>query len=110
MVDVYTYDPKQPVPTLGGNLCCSDQFPPGAFDQSTLELREDILVYTSPALQQDLTVIGSVVLDFWAASSAVDTDFTAKLVDVHHDGYAHNILDRIVRARYRKGSKQPPSG
>jgi len=53
-------------------------------------------------------VVGMVKVEFWASSSARDTDFTAKLVDVHHDGVAHNVLDRVVRARFREGHKQPP--
>jgi putative CocE/NonD family hydrolase len=68
-----------------------------------------VLVYTSAPLKKDLTVIGSVRTTLWAVTSAPDTDFTAKLVDVHPDGYAQNILDRLVRARYRHGSKLPPS-
>jgi putative CocE/NonD family hydrolase len=108
--DTFTYDPLNPVPTLGGALCCNDQqFAPGAFDQSELELRDDILVYTSAPLAQDLTVVGPVTVDFWATSSARDTDFTAKLVDVRPDGVAHNILDRIINAGLRGGSKSTRS-
>jgi putative CocE/NonD family hydrolase len=104
------YDPRNPVPTVGGNMCCiNDLLASGAFDQSTVELRDDVLVYTSAPLGEDLVVIGSPKVRFWASSSARDTDFTAKLVDVHLDGFAHNVLDRIVRARYRNGSKLPPS-
>ena len=107
--DRFVYDPRDPVPTMGGNLCCGDFLRRGALDQSEVELREDVLVYTSAPLTEALTVIGPVTVTLWAASSAPDTDFTAKLVDVHLDGIAHNVLDRIVRARYRRGSKQPPS-
>jgi putative CocE/NonD family hydrolase len=110
--DRFTYDPRNPVPTLGGGLCCvtlGSYFPSGAQDQSSLEMRDDVLVYTSGPLTKDLAVVGSVKLKFWAKSSARDTDFTAKLVDVHPDGFAQNLLDRIVRARYRKGSKSLPS-
>ena len=109
--DRFTYDPKNPVPTRGGNMCCiNDLLPSGAFDQASIETRGDILVYTSAPLEKDLTVIGSVRVKLWATSSAPDTDFTAKLVDLHPgDGYAQNILDRIVRARFRWGSKLPPS-
>jgi uncharacterized protein len=103
--DTFLYDPLNPVPTIGGN----DAGPSGlaAVDQSTLELRKDVLVYTSAPLTETLTVIGPITVHFWAASSAPDTDFTAKVVDVHPDGYAHNVVDRIVRARYRSGSKSP---
>jgi putative CocE/NonD family hydrolase len=104
--DHYAFDPAHPVPTLGGNLCCNEALqPPGAFDQATLELRDDVLVYTSAPLAADLTVVGPVNLHFWAASSAPDTDFTAKLVDVRADGVAFNLLDRVVNAGLRRGSK-----
>lgn len=107
--DRFVYDPTRPVPTMGGALCCGDFLARGALDQATLELRPDILVYTSAPLPDDLAVIGSPLVTLWAASSASDTDFTAKLVDVHLDDIAHNVVDRIVRARFRQGSKQPPS-
>jgi putative CocE/NonD family hydrolase len=107
--DRFVYDPKDPVPTMGGNLCCGDFLMRGALDQSKIELRKDVLVYTSAPLTEDLAVVGPVTVKLWAASSARDTDFTAKLVDVHLDEIAHNVLDRIVRARFRNGSKRPPS-
>jgi putative CocE/NonD family hydrolase len=108
--DRFVYDPRNPVPTKGGNMCCAPTLlPAGAHDQTEVELRNDVLVYTSAPLEQDVAVIGPVSVKLWAKSSARDTDFTAKLVDVHLDGYAHNVLDRIVRARYRWGSKLPPS-
>ena len=100
--DEYVYDPADPVPTVGGNMCCTnDLLPSGAFDQREVEQRGDVLVYTSAPLEEDLTVIGPVRVDLWASSSAPDTDFTAKLVDVHLDGYAHNVSEGIIRARYR---------
>ena len=100
--DEYVYDPREPVPTAGGNMCCrNDMLPSGAFDQRTVERRGDVLVYTTEPLEEDLTVIGPVQVELWAASSARDTDFTAKLVDVHLDGYAHNVSEGIIRARYR---------
>lgn len=108
--DHFAYDPLNPVPTMGGNMCCDTSvLPAGAHDQSEIELRRDVLVYTSAPLDRDIAVIGPVSVQLWAKSSARDTDFTAKLVDVHLDGIAHNVLDRIVRARYRHGSKLPPS-
>lgn len=107
--DRFVYDPRDPVPTVGGNLCCEPALlPAGAHDQSQIELRGDVLVYTSAPLDEDLVAIGPVKVVLWASTSGPDTDFTAKLVDVHHDGIAHNVLDRIVRARFREGSKQPP--
>ena len=107
--DRFVYDPADPVPTMGGNLCCGDFLLRGAVDQSDIELRDDVLVYTSEPLAEDLAVIGPVTVRLWASSTARDTDFTAKLVDVHIDGIAHNVLDRIVRARYRNGSKSAAS-
>jgi len=108
--DRFVYDPRDPVPTKGGNMCCiNDLLASGAFDQSSIENRKDVLVYTGAPLDRDITVIGSVNVKLWAISSAPDTDFTAKLVDVHPDGYAQNVLDRLVRARFRFGSKLPAS-
>ena len=100
--DAYVYDPREPVPTVGGNMCCrNDRLASGAFDQRAVERRGDVLVYTTEPLDEDLTVIGPVQVELWASSSARDTDFTAKLVDVHLDGYAHNVSEGIVRARFR---------
>ena len=108
--DNFVYDPSNPVPTLGGDMCCINALlPSGAFDQATIEMRDDVLVYTSVPLTHDLAVVGPVKVKFWAKTSARDTDFTAKFVDVHPDGFAQNVLDRIVRARYRLGSNLPPS-
>ncbi|MDM0107696.1 CocE/NonD family hydrolase [Variovorax sp. J22R24] len=108
--DQFVYHPNDPVPTVGGNLCCQPQLlAAGAHDQTRVEARNDVLVYTSEPLAEDMAVIGPVKVVLWAASSARDTDFTAKLVDVHLDGFAHNVLDRLVRARFREGSKSPPS-
>ena len=105
--DEYVYDPANPVPTVGGNMCCTnDLLPSGAFDQREVEQRDDVLVYTTPPLDEDLTVIGPVRVELWAASSAPDTDFTAKLVDVHPDGYAHNVSEGIIRARYRNSDQR----
>jgi putative CocE/NonD family hydrolase len=108
--DTFVYDPSHPVPTVGGAMCCNSVLvPEGARDQNAVERRNDVLVYTSDVLANDLAVIGTVNADFWAATSARDTDFTVKLVDLHPDGHSHNVLDRIVRARLRLGSKLPPS-
>jgi len=102
------YSPSNPVPTIGGPLCCdSTHLEPGARDQRTAEGRDDVLVYSTPALTQDLEVTGPVQLDLFASSSAVDTDFTAKLVDVSPDGFAQNLTEGIVRARYRDSQAQP---
>lgn len=102
--DRFTYDPNNPVPTQGGNSCCTPQIvPEGAWDQRKIEARQDVLVYTGAALEKDLEVTGPVKVVLYASSSAPDTDFTAKLVDVYPDGYAQNVTDGIIRARYRNG-------
>jgi len=108
--DHFDYDPTNPVPTTGGNMCCI-MVPglEGAQDQTQVELRPDVLVYSSAPLAQDAAVIGPVEVSLWAETSAADTDFTAKLVDVHLDGASNNVLDRVVRAKYRDGSKLRPS-
>ena len=106
--DHYVYDPVDPAPTIGGPLCCdSKHLKPGPRDQRPLEARDDVLVYSTPPLAQDLEVTGPVRLDLYASSSAVDTDFTAKLVDVAPDGFAQNLTEGIVRARYRDSQEQP---
>ncbi|MEE9247804.1 MAG: CocE/NonD family hydrolase, partial [Dehalococcoidia bacterium] len=100
--DVFLYNPVNPVPTRGGGLCCHEAaYPPGAFDQREIESRADVLVYSTPPLEKDLEVTGPVTVTLWAASSAVDTDFTAKLVDLCPCGGAINLIDGIIRARYR---------
>ncbi len=102
--DSYLYDPRNPVPTRGGDLCCWDlELPPGAFDQRPIEARQDVLVYTTPPLEKDLEVTGPITVTLFASSSARDTDFTGKLVDVLPDGYARNLTEGIIRARYREG-------
>jgi putative CocE/NonD family hydrolase len=106
--DVYLYDPFHPVPTAGGQLCCyPSQLAPGAFDQRAVEQRMDVLVFKTPPLEQDVEVTGPVTLTLWASTSAADTDFTAKLVDVYPDGYTRNLTDGIIRARYRQGTDRP---
>jgi hypothetical protein len=102
----FVYDPADPVPTNGGNLCCDPQhFPPGPFDQRPNESRDDVLVYSTPVLQEDVEVTGPVTADLYISSSAVDTDFTAKLVDVWPNGFAENLADGILRARYRNSAE-----
>jgi hypothetical protein len=101
--DSYVYDPANPVPTVGGPLCCDgEHLAPGPRDQQPVESRPDVLVYSTPALDEDLEVTGPVTLDLYAKSSAVDTDFTAKLVDIGPDGFARNLTEGILRARYRE--------
>jgi len=103
--DSYIYDPANPVPTVGGPLCCDTvHLPAGPRDQQQVESRPDVLVYTTPPLDADLEVTGPVTLDLYARSSAVDTDFTGKLVDVGPDGTAINLTEGILRARYREST------
>ena len=107
--DRYTYDPEQPVPTVGGSTCCSEDVTPvsmGPRDQRPVEWRPDVLVYTSAPLDADLEVTGPVSMTLYAASDAPDTDFTAKLVDVYPDGTAINVAQGIIRARYRDSWKR----
>ena len=100
--DVYVYNPVDPVPTRGGALCGDlATLPPGVFDQRPVESRPDVLVYTGPPIDQDTEVTGPISVTLFASSSASDTDFTAKLVDVGPSGYARNLADGIIRARYR---------
>ena len=107
--DVYAYNPLDPAPTRGGGLCCDPAFMmSGAYDQRPIEARPDVLVYSTPELERDTEVTGPVTVTLYAASSAVDTDFTAKLVDVEPCGCARNLTDGIIRARYRK-PRQPAS-
>jgi len=105
--DTFVYDPADPVPTRGGGLCCSAAaLPSGAYDQRPVEARQDVLVYTSTPLEEDLEITGPLKVVLWASSSAVDTDWTAKLVDVAPDGYARNLADGIIRARLRDPRKE----
>ena len=110
--DKYTYDPRYPVPTLGGHTCCSEATVPmgmGPRDNKVAEVRSDVLVYTTPALADDVEVTGPVVAKLFASSSARDTDWTVKLVDVFPgpDQKAINVADGILRARYRDGLGRP---
>jgi len=102
----FDYDPQNPVRTLGGRLCCSGGLPPGPADQRPNESRPDVLVFSTPRLTEDTEVTGFITLDLYASTSAVDTDFTALLVDVDESGYARFLTDGIVRARYRESTKQ----
>lgn len=106
--DKFTYDPLKPVPTIGGPLCCDGgHLAPGPRDQRSVEDRNDVLIYSTPPLEHDLEVTGPVKLELFASSSAVDTDFTAKLVDVFPDGSAININEGILRGRYRDSQEIP---
>ncbi len=101
--DSYRYDPANPVPSLGGANCCGVATSSGARDQRPIEHRSDVLVYTSEILAAPLEVVGPLKLVLHASSSAVDTDFVAKLVDVYPDGRSINVAEGILRARHREG-------
>lgn len=107
--DRYDYDPAHPVMTHGGALLLPAEFPGGPRDQRAIEERADVLVYSTPPLEQDTEVTGPIMLHLWATSSAPDTDFVARLVDVHPDGYAQNLTDGIIRARYRNFAHGEPA-
>jgi putative CocE/NonD family hydrolase len=102
--DAFRYDPLRPVPTHGGG-----SFLPGGYiaanagprDQRVIEERDDVLCYTSEPLNSALTIIGPVQAELYVSTSTRDTDFTAKLVDVHPDGRAMSVTDGILRLRYR---------
>jgi len=106
--DKFTYDPANPVPTIGGSLCCdAEHYEPGPRDQRASENRDDVLVYSTKPLAEDMEITGPVTLELWVRSSAVDTDFTAKLVDVSPVGFAMNLTDGILRMRYRDSQEKP---
>lgn len=106
--DQYVYDPANPVATIGGPLCCdSAHWQPGPRDQREDEARQDVLVYSTAPFEKNTEVAGPVSVELYAKSSAVDTDFTAKLVDVWPDGTAVNLTEGILRARYRDSQEHP---
>lgn len=106
--DEYVYDPHDPTPTIGGPLCCG-ALPTGIGpeDQRQAEARNDVLVYTTPSLTTDLEITGPISLELYVSTSAVDTDFAGKLVDVWPNGFAQNLTDGILRLRYRNSQAQP---
>ncbi len=101
--DHYAYDPRNPVPTVGGALLMHPNFPSGPRDQRAVEQRSDVLVFTSAPLDQPVEVTGPITVTLFAATDARDTDFVARLVDVHPDGFACNLTDGIIRGRMREG-------
>ena len=107
-VDTFTYDPHNPVPTMGGAVCCEPKaFPPGPLDQSIVEMRPDVLVFTSQPLTEELEVTGPVRTILYVSTSVNDTDFTAKLVDLQPDGRPLLVTDGIQRLRYRLSLTNP---
>lgn len=105
--DGYRYDPRDPVPTVGGRTFATVTGPGGVRDQAEVETRDDVLVYTSAPLLEPLTIAGNVSVELWIASSAPDTDFTGKLVDVEPGGYCAIVADGILRARFRHSFEAP---
>ncbi len=105
--DHFRYDPNQPVPTVGGNDCCGLPVSAGPVDQRPVEDRHDVLVYTSGILKEPLAIAGPVRMKLHAATDGPDTDWFIKLVDVHPNGFAMNIAEGILRARYRNGYDRP---
>lgn len=104
-VDTYLYDPTEPVPTLGGTLVFLEDS--GPVDQSPIHGRDDVLCFATPPLVEPLEVTGPVTATLFVSSTAVDTDFSAKLVDIHPDGRAINLCDGILRMRYRNSLTEP---
>src|SRR4051794_16255440 len=100
--DHFRYDPADPVPSRGGHSCCSAELArAGPADQAEVERRADVLVYSTPPLDTPVEVTGPISLTLFAQTTAADTDWTAKLVDVYPDGRAINLNNGIIRARYR---------
>jgi len=107
--DSFVYDPMNPVPTHGGGFCCMGaDFKPGALDQRSEEMRDDILVYSTGPLKDGIEVSGPIDVTLYVSSDAKDTDFTVRLIDVLPDGTAYNIDENIQRVRYREGYDKPP--
>jgi uncharacterized protein len=104
--DRYLYDPHDPTPTVGGSIV-SNVYTPGSVDVGEVQRRPDVLTYTTPPLEHDLDVVGPLHLVLYAASSAVDTDFVARLTDVFPDGRAIQVQSGALRARYRTPSGEP---
>jgi uncharacterized protein len=106
--DRFDYDPMNPVPSYGGNVCCTgNAVAGGAFDQRKMETRPDILVYSTEPLKEGIEVSGPIEVTLYVSSDAKDTDFTVKLIDVYPDGRAYNLDETIQRVRYRNGYDKP---
>jgi putative CocE/NonD family hydrolase len=108
--DKFDYDPNNPVPSYGGNVCCTgNAVAGGSFDQSKMETRPDILVYSTEPLKQGIEVSGPIEVTLYVSSDAKDTDFTVNLIDVDPEGRAYNLDETIQRMRYRNGYDRPPA-
>jgi putative CocE/NonD family hydrolase len=106
--DKFDYDPINPVPSYGGNVCCTgNAVQGGAFDQRKMEERPDILVYSSESLKEGMEVSGPIEVTLYVSSDVKDTDLSVKLIDVYPDGRAYNLDETIQRLRYRNGYDKP---
>jgi putative CocE/NonD family hydrolase len=106
--DNFAYDPMNPVPSHGGNVCCqANALSGGALDQRVIEARPDVLVYTSEPLKEGIEVSGPMEFTTYVSSDRKDTDITIKVMDVYPDGRAYNLDETIQRLRYRNGYDQP---
>lgn len=106
--DRFVYDPLNPVPSYGGNVCCTgNAVAGGALDQRNMEMRDDILVYTSEPLKEAIEVSGPIEPTLYISSDVKDTDVTVKVIDVQPDGTAYNLDETIQRLRYRDGYDKP---
>jgi putative CocE/NonD family hydrolase len=102
--DAFVYDPRNPVTSYGGNVCCTgNAIQAGSFDQQRMETRPDILVYTSEPFKEGVELSGPITPTLYVSSDARDTDFTLKVLDVYPDGRAYNLDESIQRMRYRDG-------
>jgi uncharacterized protein len=108
-LDAFTYDPRDPVPSRGGPVCCTGdpQTRPGPVEQAEVESRQDVLVYTSAPLEDDLRIAGPLHAKVTVSSSALDTDLVARLVHVWPDGRATSVQEGALRLRYREGLTRP---
>jgi putative CocE/NonD family hydrolase len=105
--DAYTYNPLDPAPSLGGQVCCFNAAVPGSFDQAKMQARPDVLVYTSEPLSAPVDVTGPVTVTLNFSSDVKDTDLMVKLVDVYPDGKAYNLDEQALRLRWREGYDRP---
>ena len=106
--DAFTYDPLNPVPSVGGNVCCTgNAVQAGSFDQNVNERRDDVLVYTSEPFADGIELTGPITPTLYVSSDARDTDFTVKVLDVYPNGKAYNLDESIQRMRYREGYDKP---
>ncbi len=107
--DAFTYDPANPVTSYGGNVCCTGTaITAGSFDQRKMEVRPDVLVYTSEPFKEGTEITGPITPTLYVSSDAKDTDFTVKVLDVYPDGRAYNLDESIQRMRWRDGYEKPP--